>query len=65
MTGCKLGRVFEEFGKADDREEQRGKEQRGDPSVCSEKRKIKCGKAHFDELDGVEYGQIAKVSDLD
>jgi type III restriction enzyme len=31
----------------------------------SEKRKIKCGKAHFDEFEGVEYRQIAKVSDLD
>ncbi|MCK4618849.1 MAG: DEAD/DEAH box helicase family protein [Desulfobacterales bacterium] len=31
----------------------------------SEKRKIKCGRAHFDEFEGVEYRQIAKVSDLD
>ncbi|MBC2714403.1 MAG: hypothetical protein HF978_03755 [Desulfobacteraceae bacterium] len=31
----------------------------------SEKRKIKCGKAHFDEFDGVEYRQVSKVSDLD
>ena len=31
----------------------------------SEKRKIKCGKAHFDEFEDVEYRQIAKVSDLD
>jgi type III restriction enzyme len=31
----------------------------------SEKRKIKCGKAHFDEFDGVEYRQVVKVSDLD
>ncbi|MDL1980629.1 MAG: hypothetical protein LWX02_03975 [Deltaproteobacteria bacterium] len=36
-----------------------------DPSVCGEKRKIKCGKAHFDEFDGVEYRQVAKVSNLD
>jgi len=40
-----------------------------DPSVCDssvwgEKRKIKYGKAHFDEFDGVEYRQVAKVSDL-
>ena len=31
----------------------------------SEKRKIKCGKAHFDEFEGVEYRQVVKVSDLD
>lgn len=31
----------------------------------SEKRKIKCGKAHFDEFEGVEYRQVSKVSDLD
>ncbi|MBA3018385.1 MAG: DEAD/DEAH box helicase family protein [Proteobacteria bacterium] len=31
----------------------------------SEKRKIKCGNAHFDEFEGVEYRQVAKVSDLD
>ena len=31
----------------------------------SEKRKIKCGKAHFNEFDGVEYRQVVKVSDLD
>ena len=31
----------------------------------SEKRKIKCGKAHFDEFEGVEYRQVAKVSDSD
>jgi len=30
-----------------------------------EKRKIKCGKANFDEFEGVEYRQVAKVSDLD
>jgi type III restriction enzyme len=31
----------------------------------SEKRKIKCGKAHFDEFEEVEYRQVSKVSDLD
>ena len=31
----------------------------------SEKRKIKCGKAHFDGFDGVEYRQVVKVADLD
>ncbi|RZB34505.1 MAG: hypothetical protein SRB1_00273 [Desulfobacteraceae bacterium Eth-SRB1] len=31
----------------------------------SEKRKIKCGKAYFDEFEGVEYRQVVKVSDLD
>jgi type III restriction enzyme len=31
----------------------------------SEKRKIKCGKAHFHEFEGVEYRQVVKVSDLD
>jgi type III restriction enzyme len=31
----------------------------------SEKRKIKCGKAHFHEFEGVEYMQVSKVSDLD
>lgn len=31
----------------------------------SEKRKIKCGKAHFDEFKGVVYRQVSKVSDLD
>ncbi len=31
----------------------------------SEIRKIKCGKAHFDEFEGVEYRQVVKVSDLD
>ena len=31
----------------------------------SEKRKIKCGKAHFYEFEGVEYMQVSKVSDLD
>jgi len=31
----------------------------------SEKRKIKCGKAHFDEFKDVEYRQVVKVSDLD
>jgi len=28
---------------------------RGVTSVYGEKRKVKCGKAHFDEFDGVEY----------
>ncbi|RZB34704.1 MAG: type III restriction enzyme [Desulfobacteraceae bacterium Eth-SRB1] len=31
----------------------------------SEKRKIKCGKAHFDEFEDVAYRQVVKVSDLD
>lgn len=31
----------------------------------SEKRKIKCGKAHFDEFKGVKYRQVVRVSDLD
>lgn len=31
----------------------------------SEKRKIKCGQAHFDEFEDVEYRQVSSVSDLD
>lgn len=31
----------------------------------SEKRKIKCGHAHFDEFEGVDYRQVATVGDLD
>ena len=31
----------------------------------SEKRKIKCGHAHFEEFDGVEYRQVTTVSELD
>ncbi|NOR46009.1 MAG: DEAD/DEAH box helicase, partial [Candidatus Delongbacteria bacterium] len=31
----------------------------------SEKRKIKCGHAHFNEFENVEYKQITTVSDLD
>lgn len=31
----------------------------------SEKRKIKCGKEHFHEFEGVEYRQVSKVSVLD
>ncbi len=37
----------------------------GQELKISEKRKIKCGKAHFDEFVGVEYRQVVKVSDLD
>jgi len=31
----------------------------------SEKRKIKCGHAHFEEFDDVEYRQVATVGELD
>ena len=31
----------------------------------SEKRKIKCGRAHFKEFDDVEYRQVATVGELD
>ena len=31
----------------------------------SEKRKIKCGHAHFEEFDGVEYRPVTTVSELD
>jgi len=31
----------------------------------SEKRKIKCGHAHFEEFDDVEYRQVTTVSELD
>ena len=31
----------------------------------SEHRKIKCGHAHFNEFEGVEYRQVSKVSELD
>ena len=37
----------------------------GQELKTSEERKIKCGKAHFDEFVGVEYRQVVKVSDLD
>lgn len=32
---------------------------------ASEKRKIKCGHAHFNEFEDVEYRQVATVGDLD
>ncbi len=31
----------------------------------SEHRKIKCGQAHFNEFEGVEYCQVSNVSELD
>jgi type III restriction enzyme len=31
----------------------------------SEKQKIKCGEAHFNEFEDVNYKQITKISDLD
>ena len=31
----------------------------------SEKRKIKCGQAHFKEFDDVKYKRVATVSELD
>ncbi|MFH0903778.1 MAG: hypothetical protein V1854_01135 [Methanobacteriota archaeon] len=37
----------------------------GQELKISEKRKIDCGKAHFKEFNGVEYKQVATVSDLD
>lgn len=37
----------------------------GQELKTSEKRKIKCGHAHFKEFDGVEYKQVATVGELD
>ncbi|MBI5416554.1 DEAD/DEAH box helicase family protein [Candidatus Poribacteria bacterium] len=37
----------------------------GQELKISEQRKIKCGQAHFNEFEGVEYRRVAKVSDLD
>ncbi|OGF64927.1 MAG: DEAD/DEAH box helicase [Candidatus Fischerbacteria bacterium RBG_13_37_8] len=37
----------------------------GQELKTTEKRKIKCGKAHFNEFEDVEYRQISTVSELD
>jgi len=37
----------------------------GQELKTSEKRKIKCGHAHFKEFDGVKYKQVATVGELD
>ncbi|MCH7974105.1 MAG: DEAD/DEAH box helicase family protein [Bacteroidetes bacterium] len=37
----------------------------GQELKTSEKQKIKCGYAHFNEFDDVEYRQVASVSELD
>lgn len=37
----------------------------GQELKTSEKRKIKCGHAHFDEFEDVEYKQVATVGELD
>jgi len=37
----------------------------GQELKISEKRKIKCGHAHFNEFEGVEYRQVSSVGELD
>lgn len=37
----------------------------GQELKTSEKRKIKCGYAHFNEFEDVKYSQVATVSELD
>lgn len=37
----------------------------GQELKTSEKIKLECGKAHFNEFEGVSYGQVVTVSDLD
>jgi len=37
----------------------------GQELMASEKRKIKCGHAHFNEFEDVKYRQVATVGDLD
>ena len=37
----------------------------GQELKISEKRKIKCGHAHFKEFDGVKYRQVVTVGELD
>ena len=37
----------------------------GQELKTSEKRKIKCGHAHFNEFEDVEYRQVTTVSELD
>ena len=37
----------------------------GQELKASEKRRIKCGQAHFSEFEDVEYRQVSTVSDLD
>jgi len=37
----------------------------GQELKLSEKRKIKCGRAHFNEFEDVKYRQVAKVGELD
>lgn len=37
----------------------------GQELKTSERRKIKCGQAHFNEFPGVEYRQVSAVGELD